>query len=425
VSVSPAYAKYYQAYANEQITKDWEIGLQCLHPSARDLDHGLELHAQSVVCDTYGFAPRSAPDGEALKRAIEAGASPEERANLFESMLMTRAAEDATQRAEFEHAFRHSGVTCIFENAGEECQGVRHVLKRLANFTWLIDRLPEVLRRAPVPEDISAAKAANKHCLYLTCNAVPIAEQWQSARDELAYIEYFFRLGCRMMHLTYNRRNMLGDGCAEPSNAGLSDFGRQAIAEMNRVGVIVDVAHCGQQTTLETANASSQPVVASHSAVMQLNQHCRCKTDEVIRAIADSGGYIGICCVNAFLGRSGDIQALLDHVDYVAKKFGTQHVTIGTDTAYSATNSAAEFEKAGPFPKQRPRFDSFWPPNDALFAPQFPPERARTMAFTNWPLFTVGLVQRGYKDEQIRQIIGGNMLRVAEQVFRVAHPGLS
>jgi membrane dipeptidase len=334
-------------------------------------------------------------------------------------MLMTRVVEDSAERAEFEQAFKHSGVTCIFQNAGEECHGIRHVLKRLANYTWVIDRLPEVLRRAAAPSDIAAAKSSNKHCLYLSFNAIPIVEQWQSAREELAMIEYFFRLGCRMMHLTYNRRNMFGDGCAETSNAGLSDFGRQAIAEMNRVGVLVDVAHSGQRTSLEAAKASGQPVVVSHSAVMELNQHCRCKTDEVIRAVADSGGYMGICCLGVFLGRSADLQALLDHIDHVAKKFGTRHVAIGTDTAYESANSAREMEKAGPFPKQRPRFDSFWPPNDPLFDKHCQqPEKVKSVSFTNWPLFTVGLVQRGYKDDEIQQIIGGNTLRVTEQVFR-------
>ncbi len=148
---------------------------------------------------------------------------------------------------------------------------------------------------------------------------MPIPQDWNSVEEELRDIRIFFQLGIRIMHLTYNRRNMIGDGCAEPANAGLSDFGRAVVAQMNHVGVIVDVAHAGWQTSLEAAQVSKRPMVSSHSGCCALNRHYRCKPDEVIGAIADTGGYIGICCIPAFLGGSGDISSVLDHIDYVIK----------------------------------------------------------------------------------------------------------
>jgi membrane dipeptidase len=230
----------------------------------------------------------------------------------------------------------------------------------------------------------------------------------------LRYITIFFELGIRMMHLTYNRRNMIGDGCAEPANAGLSDFGRAVVAEMNRTGVIVDVAHAGWQTSLEAARASTKPLVASHSAACAVHEHIRGKPDAVIRAIADTGGYVGICCIPRFLGRSGDVNALLDHVDYVARTFGADHVTIGTDVAYTSRNEAREQQKFGRLRKARPRWEAFWPAEDPATAARYgSPEQVESLAWTNWPLFTVGLVQRGYKDADIQKILGGNVLRVA------------
>ena len=210
--------------------------------------------------------------------------------------------------------------------------------------------------------------------------------------------------------------NALGDGCAEPANAGLSDFGRAAIAEMNRTGVIIDIAHSGQKTSLEAAQASQKPIVASHSGAWALTPHCRGKNDDVIRAIADSGGLIGITNIPAFLGKSGDINALLDHIDYIADRFGVDYIAIGTDSPYVA---AAAFEQKLPAGRPaRTRWEALWSEDDSLFAPEWKQEhQIQSMAWTNWPLFTVGLVQRGYVDEEIRKIIGGNFLRVAQEVW--------
>jgi membrane dipeptidase len=391
-----------------------EVGLKVLQPSQRDLDHGLALHRESVVCDAYGFAPNAALDGDAVKAALEAGASELELQDLTEDMSMTRCVSDPREREEWAAAWEAAGVTCILQNAGAEGQSVKRIIKRLARFTYVTDFLPDILRRAPTPDDIEAAKREEKHCLYVVGNGVPIPEDWASVEEELRYIRVFFQLGIRMMHLTYNRRNMIGDGCAEPANGGLSDFGRAVVEEMNRVGVIVDCAHSGWQTSLEAAQASSRPMVASHSVCADLNYHCRGKPDEVIRAICDTGGYIGICCVPAFLGHSGDLNALLDHIDHVVHTFGVDHVAIGTDAAHTSSRASEEYAKIPARRPARSRWEGFWPQDDALFDPQWQQEDQRlSMAWTNWPLFTVGLVQRGYSDEEVQKIIGGNVLRVA------------
>jgi membrane dipeptidase len=213
------------------------------------------------------------------------------------------------------------------------------------------------------------------------------------------------------MHLTYNRRNMIGDGCAEPANAGLSDFGRAVIAEMNRVGVIADCAHSGWQTSLEAAKASRKPAVASHSGCLAMNRHIRCKPDEVIRALADSGGYIGSCCIPGFLGGAGDISVMLNHIDHVKRQFGADYVAIGTDIAYMSSANAAEARKI-PARRRRTGFQALWPLGSLGNG-----DRTGTLQWTNWPLFTVGMVQRGYSDVEIQKILSGNVLRVARAVL--------
>ncbi|MDG2391311.1 MAG: membrane dipeptidase [Planctomycetaceae bacterium] len=395
---------------NPTIQDARNVALSILKPSEKELQRGLELHAASMVFDTYGFSPRAAIDGDRMKTLVEAGASDIEVKDLSEQMTMTRYVTDPIEQAEYLSAWRSSGVTCIFQNAGEEGQDPLRLLKRLSNFTYATDMLKDYVAKAAVPDDITAAKEEGRHCLYFTGNGVPLTQQWVSVEDELRYLQVYFKLGIRMMHLTYQRRNMIGDGCGEPANAGLSDFGRAVIREMNRVGVIPDCAHSGWQTSLEAAQLSEKPLVASHSICGGIYPHIRSKPDEVIKAIADTGGMIGICCIPRYLRGKGDITALLDHIDYAVKLVGVDHVGIGTDVSYNSQQSSAERKKVPSRGKKRADFRSLWP-NDNYKTTS---EMTRSIAWTNWPLFTVGLVQRGYSDSDIRQIIGGNMLRVCE-----------
>jgi membrane dipeptidase len=395
---------------NPRIQTDRQAALAILKADARTLERGLRLHAESIIFDGYGFSPRAALDGDAYADAVNRGASNAELKDLREEMSMTRYVSDPVEQREYRDAWRSSGVTCIFQNAGEEGQDPLRLIKRLARFTYATDMLQEVVSKAAVPDDILAAKKQRRHSLYFTGNGVPLTQQWVSIPDELRYLRIFYQLGIRMMHLTYQRRNMIGDGCAEKANAGLSDFGRAVIAEMNRVGVIPDCAHSGWQTSLEAAQVSEKPVVASHTTCAKLHPHLRSKPDEVIKAIAATGGYVGICCISRFLRGLGDINALLDHVDHVVKIAGADHVTLGTDVAYTSQNAAAENKKVPPSrSRRRKEFRSLWPADNYRPTNQ----AGRSIAWTNWPLFTVGLVGRGYSDEDIRKIIGGNVLRVA------------
>lgn len=400
---------------SQSIQKARAVALDLLKPSAKDLQHGLGLHKESLVFDGYAFAPRASLNNTELAKLINDGGSEVEIQDLSEDMGMTRVAYDSGEREELQMAFHASGVTCIYQNSGEECQHPLRLMKRLARFTFLTDMLKPILSKACSPGDIEVAKKGHRHCLYFTGNGVPLPQDWNTVEEELRYIRIFFQLGIRMMHVTYQRRNMLGDGCAEIANGGLSDFGRLAVAEMNRQGVLVDVAHSGWETSFDAAKASSKPVVASHTTATKIQNHIRSKPDDVLKALADSGGYAGICCIPQFLGGKADINAFLDHIDYVAKKVGVDHVAIGTDIAYSSRKSNADGSKLPPRRKTRNRFASLWPKETVTTT-----EQARdSLAWTNWPLFTVGLIQRGYKDEDVRKIIGGNVMRVAREVFPV------
>jgi len=404
---------------NAVIDRSRDIALAILQPTTAQMQRAAALHASALVFDAYGFAPRAATDGAAINAVVQDGAGPGELNDLREELSMTRMATDAREREEFLAAFRAAGVTCIFQNAGEEGNDPVRLLQRLARFTYATDLLRPALSKAVRPADIEAAKAAGQLCLYLTTNGVPLPLASQSVRDELRLIRLFHQLGVRMMHLTYNRRNPIGDGAGEPHDGGLSEFGHTVVAEMNRLGVIVDTAHSGWKTAFDAAKASAKPMVASHTTAAGLYRHFRGKPDDTIKAICDTGGLVGICCIPRFLGGKGDISAFLDHIDYVAKKFGIEHVAIGTDVSYVSRFDKEERAKIqrrpdGSLPLgTSPKWEHLWPKDDFATTP----EMDQSLAWTNWPLFTLGLVQRGYSDDEIRKILGGNILRVAQANF--------
>ena len=210
---------------NDRIERDRQVALSVLKPSQRDLDYGLALHQESIVFDAYGFSPRAAVDGNALRELAEDGASDIELRDRSEDMAMTRAASVAAEREEFIRAWNAAGMTCLFQNCGEESSDPLRLIKRLARFTYLTDHLDGVLRRTVSPEGIEQAHADGLGCLYFTGNGVPLTQQWVSVEDELRYVRIFFQLGIRMMHVTYNRRNRLGDGCAElPRQDSVTDL---------------------------------------------------------------------------------------------------------------------------------------------------------------------------------------------------------
>lgn len=400
---------------NPTIDRPREIALSLLKPTQAQIERAWELHFQSVVFESYGFAPRFAVDGDQINQALQEGASAAELTDLRESMSMSRGTHDEREREEFFHAFKAAGVTCIFQNAGEEGNDPLRLIKRLAHFTKATDGLSPRLSKVTTAEQIVALKKAGNVGLCFTTNGVPLTQDWESPRDELRMIRIFQELGVRMMHLTYNRRNPLGDGAGEPHDGGLSDFGKRAIAEMNKLGVIVDVAHSGWKTAEDAARASSKPMVASHTTCAAVYEHFRGKPDSAIRAICDTEGLVGMCCIPRFLGGQGDITALLDHLDYLIKTFGPQHTAIGCDISYTSRFEKEERSKikkradgSSPFSGPADRWEHLWPKDTFVTTPQ----AEQSIAWTNWPIFTLGMVMRGHTDDTIRKVLGENMLRV-------------
>lgn len=385
-----------------------------------DIERGLALHQRIVACDLFGFLPvtLSVRAYKRLEAMIEGGASYEEIRPVRELLYRQSAVYDPECRSQFDAIIDQTGLNAMMMTVGSE-KSLHHSLHRLSWYVEMLDRMSDRLRKVAVFSDIALAREEGKLAVIFAANSSPAESGLSDGQDAHQWIDIFHRFGVRAMHLTYNRRNWVGDGCLEPADGGLSVHGRDVIRHLNDVGILIDTAHTGRQSTLDAAKASRTPIIASHTSCRAVYDHPRGKTDDELRAIADGGGVIGICAIPSFLGPTASIRNLLDHIDHAVQLVGSAHVAIGTDQAYCGPEPEGLPSLEDRYPrasKDSPdRWFGGWQPEHQAGRPS--PEQRASLAWTNWPYITVGLVARGYKEEDIANIMGGNVLRVMETVW--------
>jgi membrane dipeptidase len=227
-------------------------------------------------------------------------------------------------------------------------------------------------------------------------------------------VDFFHGLGQRISQLTYNARNRIGNGATERRDEGISHFGVAIIERMNRVGMAIDVSHCGDRTTLEAFELSSRPVLITHSNCRALVPgHPRCKTDEAIRAMARSGGVMGITGVRNFVSATEPttIEHVIDHFDHVRDLVGVEHLGVGSDMdldGYDALPEEVQRSLRAGYADTysfRERIDI-----EGLDHPK------RMFDLTE------GLVRRGYTDPEIEAILGGNFIRALSDIWAAPQP---
>jgi membrane dipeptidase len=226
-----------------------------------------------------------------------------------------------------------------------------------------------------------------------------------------AEVDLFHGLGQRVSQLTYNSRNFIGNGATERKDEGISDFGAVIIERMNKVGMSVDVSHCGDQTTLDAFEISKKPVLVTHSNVRALvNGHPRCKTDEAIKKVGLNGGVMGITGVRMFVkaDEPTTIEHVLDHFDHVRKLIGAEHLGVGSDIdLYGYDSMPAEANK-----KLRASYKGSYGFREKIDIEGLNhPKRMFDLA--------EGLIRRKYNDADIRGILGGNFARVLKEIWTV------
>jgi membrane dipeptidase len=220
--------------------------------------------------------------------------------------------------------------------------------------------------------------------------------------DDLGLLRMFHRLGIRSIGLTWNGRNLLGDGVSVGAGGGLTTFGKAAIAELNRLGIVIDVSHMSDEGTRDAIETSAMPIIASHSNARALCAHPRNLTDDLARALAERGGVIGVHMLNMFISGSNTatLDQFLDHIDHFVRLVGPEHVGLGPDCMEQWPVDV---------------YKTLWTGTEAQSLQfHYPAEFDSLAKCLN---VTRGLVARGYDDKAARAILGDNLLRVFEQVL--------
>jgi membrane dipeptidase len=303
----------------------------------------------------------------------------------------------------------NENIRKLVENSGiDGCfEAVPCLKEDFAETTAIIGQYRSIVEKEPglvsafTAADIKKAKKEGKQAILYQL------EPW-SGRRNLDLVDVAYGLGFRMILLTFNTRTYIGDGCAEKTNAGLSYLGLELVERLNKARILVDLSHCGVQTALDAIEHSKDPCLFNHTGARTLNEPVgRLRTDNEFKAIAEKGGMIGISAIPNQLSSKPEqsIEDHLNHIEYVGNLVGIDHVGIGLDNTFHdqvsfhrkmAAEKSINLERAG-----------ITLAADYIYGLESP---------SDWPNIIRGLVKRGYSDQEVDKIIGGNALRIIEKV---------
>lgn len=298
-------------------------------------------------------------------------------------------------------------VLAICPSADSLDASIRGVAGALIFYLNKIAERPDLYKIVRNASDIDAAIQEDKLGIYFTHQGTALFE------NDVDMVGLWRQLGYGYCLLAYNQRNSVGDGCFETANGGLTAYGKQLIDAYNRHGMLVDVSHTGEQTSLDAIERSSQPVISSHSGALAIADYQRSISDAVIKAVAESGGVCSLNLVGAFLDKSNpDIlttDAVFRHIDYMAELVGIDYVGFGSDYIPNINFTASLI--------QTPMGAAVFP--DGGYSAEMGAKGVPTPAPYQIAAALVDkMLEHGYSDEDCSKFLGGNMYRVIGEVWR-------
>ena len=299
----------------------------------------------------------------------------------------------------FDQLERHraAGATFVSVNIGDAEVPLETMLAMADCFRAAISAQPDRYVLATSVDIVRRAKTEGRLAVAFDI------EGMRALGDDIRLIERFYALGVRWMLIAYNCANLIGAGCHDADDHGLTPLGRRFLDEMDRVGMVICCSHTGYRTSRDVLERATKPVIFSHSNALALRQHPRNIPDDLIRLCARTGGVVGINGLSVFLGGTDRlVERLVDHIDHVAGVAGHSHVGLGLDYVYDQDDLMQQLEAAR----------NVWPagfgyePGITFVEPE------------QLPAITDLLLTRGFSDDDVRGIMGGNFMRVAEAVWR-------
>jgi membrane dipeptidase len=294
--------------------------------------------------------------------------------------------------------YRAAGVDVAFLNIGFGDMGVEEHLRTLASLRhWLLRRPDEYLLIDTV-DDVDRARATGRLAVGFDIEGA------NAIGDQISLIRLYHDLGVRWMLLAYNTNNAVGGGCQD-EDSGLTDFGREVVGEMERVGMVVCCSHTGHRTVRDVFEVATKPVIFSHSNAAAVHGHPRNIPDELITACAATGGVIGVNGLSTFLGPDGDlVAACARHLDHVVQLVGPEHAGLGLDYVFDRGELDEYLEKMRHTFPAGLGYD----------------HRLEFVAPEQLEALVEALLGRGYTSADVTAILGGNWLRIAREVWRGA-----
>jgi membrane dipeptidase len=293
--------------------------------------------------------------------------------------------------------FRSCGITGFHNSVGVGgASAYDDALEFIAAWSGFVGRNTQVFTLVGKADDLDAAKANKKIAVIM---GLQNADEFREPKD----VKAFYQLGLRCAQLTYNTQNLIGSGSTERVDGGISDYGVEIIKSMNEVGMLVDVSHSGDKTTLDAIELSPKPIAFTHSNCRALNNHPRLKTDEAIRKLAAKGGVMGITGVRMFVKdkEPTTVEDIVDHVDHVVKLVGIEHVGVGSDSDLMGYDHMPPDQ----YKQLKASYKASYAFRDKIDTDGFDhPRKVYDL--------TAALIRRGYSDSNIQAILGGNFRRL-------------
>ena len=283
----------------------------------------------------------------------------------------------------------------------------REVVANISQWNRWFETYPELICHAKTGDDVRSAKEAGRTAIIFGFqNCSPI-------EDDIGLIEICHTLGARFMQLTYNNQSLLATGCYEAEDTGLTRFGKQAVKEMNRVGLVIDMSHSAERSTLEAIEFSERPIAITHANPASWHPALRNKSDTVLKALAESGGMLGFSMYPHHLKGKTEcsLTSFCEMIARTADLMGIDHIGIGSDLCQDQPDSVVEWMRVGRWSKEIDYGEGS--KDNAGFPPQ-PPWFEGNLDFGN---IAMGLNDMGFSEEETAKVMGGNWLRFFDENF--------